>query len=62
MNLSEFSIYTIVHVDELNRIHEAGGVGTFTENKGPIDFGNDTRLQSVAIINNVYPGQMWTAS
>lgn len=34
MYLSQFSIYTIVHVDELNRIHEAGGAGTFTEKKG----------------------------
>lgn len=34
IGISEFSIYTIIHVDELNRIHEAGGAGTFTEKKG----------------------------
>ena len=34
MSLSNFSIYTIVHVDELKRIYEAGGAGDFTEKKG----------------------------
>ncbi len=32
-NLSPFCVYTIVHVDELNRVHKAGGAGSFTENK-----------------------------
>ncbi len=32
-NLSEFSVYTIVHVDDLKRIHGEGGAGTISENK-----------------------------
>ena len=33
MNLSPFCVYTIIHVDELKRVHRDGGAGSFTENK-----------------------------
>ena len=31
--LAPYCIYTIVHVDELQHVHVAGGAGSFTENK-----------------------------
>ncbi len=32
-SLASYCIYTIVHVNELQRVHIAGGAGSFTENK-----------------------------
>lgn len=32
-NVSKFSVFTLLHVDTLNRLHQDGGVGALTEGK-----------------------------